>query len=369
MITISRAARVWVLLASSLPSAAQVDLPSAERREIRTVTGGQEWDLVQRIVGRLENQTRFQFPRDVRIVLIDRPEIINAWADPGQRVIVLTTGIVRFNSHSEGELACIIGHETGHILDQSCGPLLGRPSSKLDELLGAIFGGGRGAALAKGEKLCEQRADEIGLQFMAGAGYNPYDCAAFFGRMAMFQGDPGVLNKWLYASTHPLDWERIMDLRRTLARYQQRFGAAALPTPPSAPPVEPTTSTASAGPERSWKTIQDPRHRWRFRISEQYLYGERVLSEQERQAGDFDTVDARKEGDRYFGTQRVRMTLRTPQGSRRACQWEFAVELTTVGSERIEGRWEGYPPGARVEALTCFWSAAKTWQSVSWIPE
>ena len=368
MIVIPKAAQVILLLVISLPGTAQVALPSAETPEVRIVTAGQELDLVQRIVSRLQNQTRFQFPRDVRIVLVDRPETINAFADPGQRVIVLTTGIVRFESHAEGELACVIGHEMGHIIDRSCGPLLGRPSSKLDELLAGIFGGGRGSTLAKGEKLCEQRADEIGLQFVAGAGYNPYDCAASLGRMAMFHGDAGILNKWLYQSTHPLDWERIMDLRVTLVRYQQQFGAAS-PAPSSAPTAERPTSGVSAGLGRLWKTTQDPRRRWRFRIREQYLYGERVLSEQERQAGDFDTVEARREGNRYLGTQSVRMTLMTPTGLQRACQWKFAVELTSVGEERIEGRWEGYPAGATANPFTCSWPAARIWESVVWIPE
>jgi predicted Zn-dependent protease len=110
----------------------------------------------------------------------------------------------------------------GHIIDQGC-PADNRPSSGLDELLAAVLAGGRAAWPAGGQKTCEARADEIGLQFAAGAGYNPYDCAAFFGRMLMFQGDAGLLRKWVYASTHPLNAERILHLRQTLIRYCNRF--------------------------------------------------------------------------------------------------------------------------------------------------
>jgi len=216
--------RFWVallLLLSSLPVGGQVDLPTKESASGRIVNAGPEFDLFKRVIERLEGQSRFDFPRDVRKLLVDRHEI-NAWADPYSRTIVVTTAMVRFLSHAEGELACVIAHEMGHIVDRGCRPS-GQPSSGLDEILGAIVGGGKGREVARGEKTCEARADEIALQFAAGAGYNPYDCAAVFGRMMMLQGEPGLLGRFLYASTHPWSSERIMDLRRTLKRYCERF--------------------------------------------------------------------------------------------------------------------------------------------------
>ena len=141
MIVIPKAAQVMLLLVISLPGTAQVALPSAETPEVRIVTAGQELDLVQRIVSRLQNQTRFQFPRDVRIVLVDRPETINAFADPGQRVIVLTTGIVRFESHAEGQVALPIyspiGLGTDHGPPWNTGSV---PTAVRSSLAGSVFG-------------------------------------------------------------------------------------------------------------------------------------------------------------------------------------------------------------------------------------
>jgi hypothetical protein len=102
------------------------------------------------------------------------------------------------------------------------------------------------------------------------------------------------------------------------------------------------------------------------------MFGERLMLEQEREAGDFDTIDVKKQGDRFVGTQHVRMTLRipdsSPQGSRtKACQWEFAVELTSVSEDRIEGRWEGYPSEAKVDPATCTWTTPRIWEDTAWV--
>ncbi len=99
-----------------------------------------------------------------------------------------------------------------------------------------------------------------------------------------------------------------------------------------------------------------------------------MLPEERRKLGDFDTVDVKKQGDVYVGVQRVRRAFKlrdaSPEGFHyNVCQWTFAVELTIATDERIEGRWEGYPPGTQVNPANCERSGDRTWQDVAWIRE
>lgn len=196
------------ILFTSTLAFAQVDL----QPKVHVVASGPEWQLLNRVVSRLEGQNQFNFPK-VPEVLTDE-NIINAYAIRERRLIVIPIGMVRFLRESEGELAFVVAHEMGHIVDRAC---YNPPKARL----GIDTGVGT-------QRICEARADEIGIQFLIGAGYNPFDAAAFFGRMMMYQGDVGLqrfLSKWVYPSTHPVNSDRIADMRRTLGRYCQRFPA------------------------------------------------------------------------------------------------------------------------------------------------
>lgn len=137
----------------------------------------------------------------------------------------------------------------------------------------------------------------------------------------------------------------------------------AAPSPPTEPPGD-----------AMWKLIQNPNSRWKFKVSDKFICGEHAYPEERRKLGDFDTVDVKKKGDGYTGTQRVRVTFKikdaSPQGFRyKACQWNFAVELASVTDDRIEGWWEGYPPGSPVNPLTCERSGERSWDDVAWVRE
>lgn len=190
-----------------------VTVPLAgEQRQVRLIRSGPEFEMVKRVVTRLESQVQFKFPRDVHEIVID-DDTINASSYPDRRLIVIPVGIVRFLRDSEGELAFVIGHEMGHVIDiglKTRGNVQSVCPSKS----------------AAAQRFCESRADEIGLQYMAGAGYNPYDCGAWFGRWAMFAGDTGLgglLRKWIYNQNHPISTERLADMRKTLYAYCQQF--------------------------------------------------------------------------------------------------------------------------------------------------
>jgi hypothetical protein len=83
-------------------------------------------------------------------------------------------------------------------------------------------------------------------------------------------------------------------------------------------------------------------------------------------------VDAKKQGDSYAGIQREHITLKIPDKSPegfyyKACLWTFSVELSSVTEDRIEGRWEGYPPGTGINPNTCQRMGTRIWEDVAWI--
>ena len=73
----------------------------------------------------------------------------------------------------------------------------------------------------------ELEADEIGLQYMAMAGYDPREAVAFWGRMAAMSGgggDSGPLSDWL--STHPSNEKRIAQIEALLPKVMPLYEAA-----------------------------------------------------------------------------------------------------------------------------------------------
>jgi Zn-dependent protease with chaperone function len=164
-------------------------------------------ELVRRVVARLQ-KNQFQMP--TFRVFIEDAEIINAYSLPEYNIVVIPSGIVHFLEDDEGELAFIIAHELGHVQDDYC--------KGLNRAAG-------GQITQEQSRTCESRADDIGVQFSIGANYNPYDAAASFGRMMMFTGetDPTQILLNRYTKDHPVDVDRIANLRNSVHNYCTRF--------------------------------------------------------------------------------------------------------------------------------------------------
>lgn len=191
--------------------------------------------------------------------------------------------------------------------------------------------------------------------------------------MRVFAQLDGGANSFM--NNHPSGMERYTYLQGEAARcaqiQQQSINSTTSPMPTAAPAYTPEPASTQTG---TWKLVQNPNSHWTFKMSDQFLYGEHQYTPERRALGDYDTVDIKKQGDTYLGTQRERSSLRirdtSPQGFHyKVCQWEFAVQLTSISDDRIEGRWEGYPPGSPVNPLTCERSGTRIWEDVAWIRE
>ena len=173
---------------------------------------------------------------------------INAFAVPGGTVLV-TAGMLGLIAN-EAELACVIGHEVGHIARRhhlsllqkatliETGSVLAQQSVKQGEKSLATK-----AALAEGAELftrgldrgAERDADADGVLYAARAGYDPSACLNFMQRLAALKSEAGALAA-LYR-THPQAGERVADVAASLSRLQgAEAGTGARPPLPSDSP-------------------------------------------------------------------------------------------------------------------------------------
>lgn len=172
---------------------------------------------------------------DWEFTLIDEPTI-NAWAMPGGRV-AFYTGILPICRNDAG-VAVVMGHEVAHAIANHGGE---RMSQGLAQQLGGValnvalqeqpqmtqqlamtaFGLGSNVGyILPHSRLQESEADEIGLIFMAMAGYDPSEAPEFWKRMqAQEQGSrpPEFL------STHPAPETRIRDLEKLVPKAMKYY--------------------------------------------------------------------------------------------------------------------------------------------------
>jgi predicted Zn-dependent protease len=161
--------------------------------------------------------------------------LVNAWAMPGGKVGVYT-GILPVTKNDTG-LAVVLGHEIAHaianhgdermsqaLLVQLGGIALAQALAKKPELtrqlaFGAFGLGSEVGILLPHSRLQESEADQLGLIFMAMAGYDPHAAVGFWERMSK-RGN-GAPPEFL--STHPSDKRRIEDIRKKIPEAMKYY--------------------------------------------------------------------------------------------------------------------------------------------------
>ncbi|HET9054577.1 MAG TPA: M48 family metallopeptidase, partial [Cyclobacteriaceae bacterium] len=161
--------------------------------------------------------------------LIDDPKTVNAWCMPGGKV-AFYTGIMPICKDEAG-VAVVMGHEVAHavanhgrermsqgLLQQlglsSISAAMGQNPTMTSQIFYQAVGLGSQVGMLKFSRTHESEADEIGLIFMAIAGYDPREAPKFWERMAA--GGGGGTPEWL--STHPSDETRISDLNKHMPK-------------------------------------------------------------------------------------------------------------------------------------------------------
>jgi len=208
---------------------------------------------VQRVGMRIKDSVMKTHPMpnaQWEFVVFDDPQV-NAFALPGGKVGVYT-GLLQIVA-SDDELAIVMGHEIAHVTSghgaerQSQGSLanivgqiggaalgLSQYSDTTKNLLMTAYGVGAQGSLLAFSRGQESEADTVGLQFAAGAGYNPQAAVTFWKKMAAASGSAGAQSSGLNAlvakwtSTHPPDAERIANLEKRVPEWMPTYEQARL---------------------------------------------------------------------------------------------------------------------------------------------
>lgn len=161
---------------------------------------------------------------------------INAWCMPGGKVAVYT-GILPVTKDETG-LAVVMGHEVSHALAGHGNERISQ--SMVAQYGGAILGGtisnaqwasvfekvypiGSQVALLKYGRTQESEADEMGLNLMAMAGYDPRQAIPFWSRM---EASSSGNRQPEFLSTHPSPQTRISDIQKDLPKALEYYRAA-----------------------------------------------------------------------------------------------------------------------------------------------
>jgi len=213
-------------------------------KENKLSTNKQQTEMVKRVGNRIASAVEkyltdngyasriADFKWEFNLVDDDTP---NAWAMPGGKV-VFYTGILPLTQNEDG-LAVVMGHEIAHavarhgnermsqgLMVQMGGIALSQALREKPEATQALFltayglGSQVGVMLPYSRKH-EYEADELGLIFMAMAGYQPAEAINFWTRMSQMGGPrpPEFL------STHPIDTKRIENIKRVLPKAMEYY--------------------------------------------------------------------------------------------------------------------------------------------------
>ncbi len=204
----------------------------------RTIDSGSDFEIVKRVAARLATATgqsgsAYQW----QVSLIDDRQV-NAFCLPGGKIVVYT-GIIPV-AQNEAGLATVMGHEMAHatsrhgaqrVLQQNLAQtamtgvaisLADMDYGKQRAVMGALGAGAQFGILMPFGRKHETEADEIGLMYMARAGYDPQESIAFWRRMdeASRGGPPEFL------STHPAHGTRVQQLQALMPKAMEEYQRA-----------------------------------------------------------------------------------------------------------------------------------------------
>ena len=199
---------------------------------------GPEVDQVTRVARRLAAATgeagqSFEW----QVSVVQSPQV-NAFCLPGGKIVVYT-GILPV-TQTDSALAAVMGHEMAHATSRHGSQRLFQSSlaqtvmqgvslSLLDmdprqrqAVMGALGAGAQFGVILPFSRGHETEADEIGILYMARAGYDPHEAIQFWQRMSATGGQQPPQ----YMSTHPAHETRIRQLQEFMPRAMAEYNKA-----------------------------------------------------------------------------------------------------------------------------------------------
>lgn len=164
--------------------------------------------------------------------VITSPDI-NAYCMPGGK-IVFYSGIIEKLNMTDGEIAAVMGHEVAHALREHSRErysqalaqqaVLGvavaseKISTNTAQYAGILAQLGWNLPNSRGQ---ESEADDIGIELMARAGYDPQEAVTLWQKMSKASG--GGKNPLSFLSTHPSDEKRISALQNLVPKVRPLY--------------------------------------------------------------------------------------------------------------------------------------------------
>lgn len=208
-------------------------------QQSQVISSGPEYEMVRRVAERLARATgpaaqHFKW----QVSLVQSPQA-NAFCLPGGKIAVFT-GILP-HTKTEAGLAAVMGHEMAHAVARHgsqrmlrttlANTLMTGANFSLGDLdpgqrqavLAALGAGAQFGLLLPFSREHETEADEMGLLYMARAGYDPREAVAFWERMSQTGGQQPPE----FASTHPSHGRRIQDLQEFMPKAVTEFNKTA----------------------------------------------------------------------------------------------------------------------------------------------
>jgi predicted Zn-dependent protease len=214
------------------------------------ISEDEEWQLGQQMAAQVAQQVRladdsYLTEMGERIhratPLANRPFTFHVVQDANVNAFSLPGGHIYINSGLIGtadranELAAVVAHEISHVvarhatkqMSQAQGInvlgsiLLGQNASQLSQVVAQIVAGG---AMARFSRADEKEADDLGLEFMARAGYNPNGMLTFFQKLLAMENGSGSSSVSRFFADHPGTTDRIKDVSGRLAKMNTSSG-------------------------------------------------------------------------------------------------------------------------------------------------
>jgi predicted Zn-dependent protease len=157
---------------------------------------------------------------------------VNAFSIPGGHIYI-NAGLIA-QADKADELAGVVAHEISHVVarhvikqvetQQEIGTigaiLLGQNPSGLQQLLAQVIAGG---AMARFSRADEKEADDLGLQFMTRAGYDPHGMLDMFQKLlSLEKGGNSTVTRFF--ADHPGTQDRINDISGKIAKMGNPSG-------------------------------------------------------------------------------------------------------------------------------------------------
>jgi len=194
--------------------------------------------LLQKVGQRIAAVARADMPNAQWEFVVFESKEVNAFCLPGGKVGVYT-GILPITKNEAG-MATVLGHEIAHavarhggermteaMLMQTGGQLLNSSLANTDPRWQAVAQVAYGVTSKVGVELPHSRAqeseaDQIGLRYMARAGYNPEVAVQFWQRFAAYNSQQ-VAATPAFLRTHPTDETRIRQLQQWIPAAKAEF--------------------------------------------------------------------------------------------------------------------------------------------------